>query len=187
MKRILTWMRDEALFVLALGLYAWALFISPEKTGAAVAAGARTFLNTLPIIVAVFLAIGLFNVWVDKKKVAGALGKDSGMFGIVLASLVGTILVGPVYVIFPLMKAVRDHGARWAVLGAVLAAWAVKIPMVPMEMGMLGVRFSVLRILLVMLAAIPIGLLLEWIMELGQRDRCESDAIIKSDTTNQAC
>lgn len=164
-------MKNEALFVAALVLYAWALISSPEKTGAALQAGATAFLNTLPIIVAVFLGLGLFNVWVDKKKVAGALGKGSGMWSIVLASLAGTILVGPVYVIFPLMKAVREHGARWAVVGAVLAAWAVKIPMVPMEMSMLGVRFSVLRIIFVAIAAIPIGLLLEWIMERGDSGR----------------
>lgn len=166
-KRVLEWMRDEALFVLALLLYAWALIVSPEKTGAAAVAGLRTFLNTLPIIAAVFLAVGLFNVWVDKKKIAGALGKGSGLWSIVVASLAGTVLIGPVYVIFPLLKAVREHGARWAVLGAVLAAWAIKLPMVPMEMSMLGVRFSVLRMVFVALAAVPIGLLLEWIMELG--------------------
>lgn len=171
MKRVLAWMQNEALFV----LYVWALITSPEKTGAAVVAGTSTFLSTLPIIVAVFLALGLFNVWVDKKKVANALGKGSGLWSIALASLAGTVLVGPVYVIFPLMKAVREHGARWAVLGAVLAAWAVKIPMVPMEMGMLGVRFSVLRIVFVALAAIPIGLLLEWIMELGHHANPSSD------------
>lgn len=164
MRRALKWMQDEVLFVLALALYTWAVIVSPERTAKAVASGAQTLLNTLPIIVAVFLALGLFNVWVDRKKVAGALGKGSGVWSMVLASLAGTILVGPVYVIFPLMKAVREHGARWAVIGAVLAAWAVKIPMVPMEMSMLGVRFSILRIVLVAIAAIPIGLLLERIM-----------------------
>jgi uncharacterized membrane protein YraQ (UPF0718 family) len=168
-KRVLEWMRNEALFVLALVLYGWALVVSPVKTGAAVAAGARTFLSTLPIIVAVFLAVGLFNVWVDKKKIAAALGKGSGLWSLVLASLAGTVLIGPVYVIFPLLKAVREHGARWAVLGAVLAAWAIKLPMVPMEMSMLGVRFSVLRMVFVALAAVPIGLLLEWVMELGHK------------------
>lgn len=157
-------MQNEALFVLAIILYTWAVIVSPGKTAQALISGAATLLNTLPIIVAVFLALGLFNVWVDKKKVAGALGKGSGLKSMVLASLAGTILVGPVYVIFPLMKAVREHGARWAVIGAVLAAWAVKIPMVPMEMSMLGVKFSVMRIALVAVAAIPIGLLLEWIM-----------------------
>lgn len=164
MKRVADWLRNEVLFVLAVVLYAWAFIASPERAVKALQVGFESFVGVLPIITAVFAALGLFNVWVDKKKVADALGEKSGFWSIVLASLAGTILVGPVYVIFPLMQAVRAHGARWAVIGAVLAAWAVKIPMVPMEIGMLGLRFSAARIVFVALAAIPIGLLLEWIM-----------------------
>lgn len=170
MKKLLEWMRDELLFVLAVVLYVWAFAAAPDKALQALAVGWRTLLGILPIIAAVFAALGLFNVWVDKKKIASRLGKGGGIKAVAIASLAGTILVGPVYVIFPLLKAVREHGARWAVVGAVLAAWAVKVPMVPMEIGMLGLRFSVARIVLVALAAIPIGYLLEWIMGTGLGD-----------------
>lgn len=170
MKKLLEWMRDELLFVLAVILYVWAFAVAPDKAMQALAVGWRTLLGIVPIIAAVFAALGLFNVWVDKKKIAAALGKGGGIKAVAIASLAGTILVGPVYVIFPLLKAVREHGARWAVVGAVLAAWAVKVPMVPMEIGMLGLRFSVARIVLVALAAIPIGYLLEWIMGVGLGD-----------------
>lgn len=164
MKRALEWARNEMLFVLAAALYIWAFAAAPEKAVQALVVGWRTFLGILPIIAAVFAALGLFHVWVDKKKIAAVLGKGGGIKAVAIASLAGTVLVGPVYVIFPLLKAVREHGARWAVIGAVLAAWAVKVPMVPMEIGMLGLRFSVARIVLVALAAIPIGYLLEWVM-----------------------
>lgn len=167
MKAVTGWLKDEFLFVLAVILYGWAFAVDPGRSVQALRAGAGAFVSILPIIIAVFLALGLFNVWVDKKKVASALGKSGGIKAVVLASLAGTILIGPVYVIFPLMKAVREHGARWAVVGAVLAAWAVKVPMIPMEIGMLGLKFSVARVALVALAAIPIGYLLEWIMEAG--------------------
>lgn len=170
MKRALAWARDEALFVLAAVLYVLAFAVSPQRAIEALGVGARNFVSILPIIVAVFGALGLFNVWVDKKRIAGALGKESGFKGIVLASLAGTVLIGPVYVIFPLLKAVREHGARWAILGAVLAAWAVKVPMIPMEISMLGWRFSIARMVFVALAAIPIGMVLEWLMELGVHD-----------------
>lgn len=167
MRRVLEFARNELLFVLAVILYVWAFAVSPDKATQALVVGWKTFLGILPIIAAVFAALGLFNVWVDKKKIASTLGKGGGIKAVALASLAGTVLVGPVYVIFPLMKAVREHGARWAVIGAVLAAWAVKVPMIPMEIGMLGWRFSVSRIVLVAVAAIPIGYLLEWVMDIG--------------------
>lgn len=167
MKRVLEWAKDQALLVVALVLYAWGFVASPERALEALLVGLHTFVGVLPIIAAVFAALGLFNVWVDKKQIAALLGKGSGIKAVVVASLVGTVLVGPVYVIFPLMKAVHERGARWAVVGAVLTAWAVKVTMVPMEIGMLGWRFSLLRIGLVILSAVPIGYLLEWIVERG--------------------
>lgn len=160
------------LFVLAVVLYAWAFAVSPDKAIQALFVGWQTLVGVLPIIVAVFAALGLFNVWVDKKEIARVLGKDGGLKTVAMASLTGTVLVGPVYVIFPLLKAVREHGARWAVIGAVLTAWAVKVPMLPLEIGLLGWRFSVARVVFVALAALPIGYLLEWIMDgIGIRGR----------------
>ncbi len=175
MKRIAIWVKSEMLLVFVAALYGWALIASPERTMVALSTSARTFLGVLPIIVAVFAALGLFNVWVDKKKIAERLGEGSGFGTLVLASLFGTILVGPVYVVFPLLKAVREHGARWAIVGALLTAWAVKIPMIPLEIGFLGVKFSLARSVLVMVSAIPLGLLLEYLMKLASR-RAEARA-----------
>jgi len=163
-KRALKFAASEFLLVIVVALYLLALFRDPARAGEAAVASVRTFLGVLPIIVAVFGALGLFGVWVDKKAVAERLGEGSGFGTLVLAALFGTVLVGPVYVVFPLLKVVREHGARWAVIGAVLTAWAVKIPMVPLEIGMLGLRFSLSRSLLVALSAIPLGLLLEAVM-----------------------
>jgi uncharacterized membrane protein YraQ (UPF0718 family) len=169
-------MKDEMLFVLAVVLYAWAFAASPVNAIRALVVGWQTLVGVLPIIVAVFAALGLFNVWVDKKMIARVLGKDGGLKTVAMASLTGTVLVGPVYVIFPLLKAVREHGARWAVIGAVLTAWAVKVPMIPLEIGLLGWRFSVARVVFVALAALPIGYLLEWIMDgIGARGHANGE------------
>ncbi|MBE0417126.1 MAG: hypothetical protein IBX63_05130 [Coriobacteriia bacterium] len=166
MRRVLEFAKSESLLVLTVVLFATAFVLAPGRAVQAARIGAGVFLGVLPIIVAVFAALGLFNVWIDKKAVARRLGEGSGIGTIVIASLFGTILVGPVYVVFPLLKAVREHGARWAIVGAVLTAWAVKIPMVPLEIGFLGLRFSLSRSILVAVSAIPLGLLLEYVMRI---------------------
>ena len=150
-------------------LYGWAFAADPGRAWQALAVGGRIFWTVAPIIVAVFGLSGLIQVWLDRERVARLLGREGGVRALLLAALCGTLLIGPSYIIFPLLKTVRDQGARWAVLGIVLAAWAVKIPMIPLEMEFLGWRFSLSRSLLTLLFAFPIGLLLEAALEWRRR------------------
>jgi uncharacterized membrane protein YraQ (UPF0718 family) len=146
-------------------LYLWAFVADPDRAWQAVGVSGRLFASVALIIVAVFGLAGLIQVWLDRERVARLLGREGGVRALLLAALCGTLLIGPSYVIFPLLKTVREQGARWAVLGIVLAAWAVKIPMIPLEMEFLGWRFSLSRSILTLLFAFPIGLLLEAVME----------------------
>ncbi|MHB9149216.1 MAG: permease [Thermoleophilia bacterium] len=160
-------LRREVLLVVVVGLYLWAFVADSQGAVRALASGGRVFMSVVLIIVSVFGILGLFQVWVDKKKVAAHLGERAGLGTVVLGAAFGTVLVGPVYVIFPLLFAIRAHGARWAVVTAVLTAWAVKIPMVPLEVQFLGWRFSLARTVLTFVGAIIMGFLVEWLMCLG--------------------
>lgn len=86
----------------------------------------------------------------------------------------GLVLVGPVYIIFPLLRMMREHGARWAIVTAVLTSWAVKLPMIPLEVRFLGWRFAVLRSVLVIAASVGLGLLVELLMS-GSRRAADPD------------
>jgi uncharacterized membrane protein YraQ (UPF0718 family) len=53
------------------------------------------------------------------------------------------------------------------VIATVLAAYTVKIPMIPLEVLFLGWKFSLVRGAITLLLAIPMGLLLEKLMTRG--------------------
>ena len=146
-------------------LYLWALLVDPTRAWQAFKVAGSLFASVALIIVAVFGLSGLIQVWLDRQRVARLLGREGGLRALLLAALCGTLLIGPSYIIFPLLKTVREQGARWAVIGIVLASWAVKIPMIPLEVEFLGWRFSLARSLLTLLFAFPIGLLLEAALE----------------------
>ena len=174
MSKVIKYLGKEIVFTIAVILYVWGAIAAPEKALAAAKYTAVSFLNMVPILVAVFSVIGLFNVLVDKKKVAALLGRDAGFKGVAIASALGTFLVGPIYAIFPLIKTVKEHGARWAVIGAVMTTWAIKIPMLPMEASILGWKFSAARVVLVAIAAPAVGYSLEWFMGLAKQGKAQS-------------
>lgn len=161
------WLRKEWLLTLTALLYLWAFTAAPQRAKLALAAGGQTLLSVAVLILAVMGLVGLVQVWTDRDAIAGLLGKGSGHRALLLAALCGTLVIGPPYLIFPLLMTIHRQGARWAVIGAVLGAYAVKLPMVPLEVGFLGWRFSLIRSLLTIAFAVPVGLLVEWVMERG--------------------
>lgn len=126
--------------------------------------GLKSFRGMATTFVAAFGALGLFQVLIKKGRIARSLGHQSGWRGMLAASAFGSVLVGPVYIIFPLLLVMRSHGARWAIITAVLTSWAVKVPMIPLEIQFLGWRFAALRSALVIAASIGLGLLVELLM-----------------------
>lgn len=154
----------DPLVLAVAALYALALLLAPAKALQALLVGARSLGSVALIILSVFAVLGLVSVFLDKRKVAERLGEGSGPRAVVLGALFGTLLVGPVFAVFPLLKSMREHGARWAVVVAVMTAWAVKLPMIPLEVRFLGWEFSALRSVLTIGAAVALGFVMERLM-----------------------
>lgn len=166
--RALKWARKETLVLLVIALYAWAFLAAPDRAIDALGYSVASAASVALIIVSVFSALGLFAVVVDKKAVGERLGRASGSWALLLAAAFGTVLIGPIFVIFPLLKAFHDHGVRWSVIVTVMTAWAVKLPMVPLEVKFLGWEFSLVRSLLTIVTAVAMGLVFERLMPAPQ-------------------
>jgi uncharacterized membrane protein YraQ (UPF0718 family) len=157
-------LRSQWLLLLTAGLYLWAYNASPQRAWQALVVGATTFGSVLLLITAVFGLVGILQTWISRDLIVGLLGRDSGLKGLLIAVLCGTLLIGPAYIIFPLLMSLQRQGARWAVIVIVLSSYAVKLQMIPIEIGFLGWPFSLGRSLLTVALAIPAGLLIEALM-----------------------
>lgn len=146
-------------------LYGYTYLVAPERAANALQIGASTFASVILLILAVFGLVGLLQVWVSRDIIITLLGRDSGIKGLIIATLCGTVLIGPAYIIFPLLMSLQQQGARWAVITIVLTSYAVKVQMIPIEIGFLGWPFSLARAVITIALAIPTGLLVEAIME----------------------
>lgn len=157
----------EALIYVSIALLIWGIIsiFSPAKglVVATVAYGA--FAKAIKIIIAVFIAIGLIQVWVSPQTLSKILGKEAGWKGLLLASTIPIFIGGSLFTIFPLLKTLRDKGASIASVVAFVTAWSGKAPLLPLEIAFLGWRFSILRISLIIPLAIVMGLLSEFILE----------------------
>ena len=164
MKELIHWLLRQRILCFVILLYLWAWRTHPQKAMQALTSAGSLFLSVTVLIVAVFALVGLIQIWVGRELIARTLGREGGLKGLLIAVGCGALLVGPPYVIFPLLMSLKRLGARWAVVATVLAAYALKPQMLPIEAEFLGISFALVRGCLTLLLAIPLGLLVEGLM-----------------------
>lgn len=116
------------------------------------------------------ILMGLLAVFISDETVIKYLGKTSGIKGVALAFLLGTLPTGPLYVAFPMAATLIKKGARISNIIIFLSAWAcIKIPQELVELQFLGLQFMVLRLVLTVIFVAIMGLLIEQIIDRGNR------------------
>jgi uncharacterized membrane protein YraQ (UPF0718 family) len=126
----------------------------------------KTFMmELLTILPMIFILLGLLDVWVPKEQIEKYIGKDSGWKGSLIVSLLAFLQAGPLYVAFPVAYTLWKKGCSRFNIFLYLGAFStMKIPMLMFEIGFLGVKFSLLRILLTLPAVIAIAFIMEYFL-----------------------
>jgi uncharacterized membrane protein YraQ (UPF0718 family) len=125
------------------------------------------FKEMIFIIPPVFILMGLLEVWIPKDKIKKWLGRGSGIKGILLSLLLGTLPTGPLYVAFPMAASLLKKGAHVSNMVIFLGSWAaLKIPQLMVEIKFLGVAFASLRFILTLVALILVGILMEFLLRI---------------------
>jgi len=124
-----------------------------------------TFFEVLDIIVAVSIFIGLFQVWVKPQTIVKLLGKGSGIKGFILVCTFPILMGGSLFTVFPLLKALKEKGARIGAIASFITAWGGKAPLLPLETQFLGWPFALVRLGFVIIFAFVMGILMDWVGE----------------------
>ena len=140
--RLIGWSKKNWLLWVAIAAYALlaAVRLTEAKTAAII--GATTFASVAVTLVTVFIFVGLFQVWVREEFILKHLG-----------ALLGTAIHGPLVGVFPLLKTLLNKGARLGVVIAIVSTWAIKVPMIPLELRFFGWKFTLVRQLLLFASA----------------------------------
>jgi uncharacterized membrane protein YraQ (UPF0718 family) len=139
-------------------------FFYPAKTLAAVEEGFILLLKMLPMFLCVVFFSSFLALFLSPKTIQKYLGKESGFWGIVLAAILGTVIVGPLWILFPLFEMLLKKGARISVVGAIVGAFAIKTPWIPYAISFLGAKFVLISVVLILAYAVVEGLLMEKIL-----------------------
>ncbi|WP_026895275.1 permease [Clostridiisalibacter paucivorans] len=95
-----------------------------------------------------FILIGLFDVWAKRESVEKHFGNNSNPLRFLWSVLLASTTVGGTFVAFPLANSMYHKGAKYSsIITYITSASLFMIPMSIMEASMLGIRFTVIRLI----------------------------------------
>lgn len=106
--------------------------------------------------------MGLMDTWVPKETLIRYMGHGSGITGLLIAFVLGTVAAGPLYVAFPMGVLLLKKGAKLSNIIFFLGVWSsTKLPIVLFEAASIGVTFTLIHIAI----SIPLYLLTAFYIE----------------------
>ncbi|WP_051321371.1 permease [Chrysiogenes arsenatis] len=116
----------------------------------------------LSVLPAVFLLIGLMDVWVPREFVQRHTGSEAGVASIFWMIILAMLQAGPLYAAFPMVYLMWKKGTSVRNIFVYIGAFAtIKLPMLGFEISFLGLEFSLLRSLFTLPVFIVVALIMD--------------------------
>ena len=125
----------------------------------------KSFENILPQFLSILVIIGLAFAILSPETITRLLGTNSGVWGVLVASLIGSITLIPGFIAFPLAAALLKNGAGYMQIAAFVSTlMMVGIVTMPLEIKTFGKRATLVRNISAyafsLIAALVIGVVL---------------------------
>ncbi|MCX6346508.1 MAG: permease, partial [Actinobacteria bacterium] len=103
------------------------------------------------------------------------VGEGSGIKGIIIVFIIGSVAAGPLYAAFPVAAVLMKKGAKFSNVLIFIGAWSTtKIPMFLFEMSSMGAKFAITRLLIDIPGIIIIAYAIYFMISKKEREKIYS-------------
>ncbi|MFT9055496.1 MAG: permease [Ethanoligenens sp.] len=149
------------LYVLAITLLALSFFKDRNKTKLALKKAWKSFENILPQFASILLIIGMMLAILSPQIISQIIGKQSGILGMIVAGVLGSITLIPGFVAFPLASALLKSGAGFMQIAVFISTlMMVGIVTLPLEIKYFGKKAALTRNALALLCSFGIAVVI---------------------------
>ena len=119
---------------------------SKQKTKQALKKAWKTFENILPQFLSILLLLGFILAVLDEATISRLLGKESGIMGMAIAAVIGSVTLVPGFIAFPLAASLLAAGAGYGQIAMFLTTlMMVGVVTIPLEITYFGKRLAIGR------------------------------------------
>jgi uncharacterized membrane protein YraQ (UPF0718 family) len=154
-----------------LGLYLVLWHVAPEKTIVALRSSMVVFSHVLLPLGMVFLIMIGLNVFLKPPDLAKLLGKGTAISRNLFSAVAGVISAGPIYAWYPILKDLRERGAKHSLIAVFLVNRAVKPFLLPMMISFFGWTYVLVLIFLTIAGSLCVGVVVGTFLDSPDRLR----------------
>jgi len=132
-----------------------------KKTVSGIKIGLKLFVGLLPTVLNILILVSIFLYLVPKETLANLLGKNFGMLGLMIAAVLGSVSLIPMFITYPLAAILLKSGVSYQVLAVFITTLLmVGVLTLPLEAKYFGLKVSIIRNVLSFIGALIIGLVI---------------------------
>lgn len=133
------------------------------KAGLSIGINFLSFIQHMGLMLPpVFILLSLFEVWVKKETVEKHLGDNSGAKSYFYMIILASTMVGGIIVSLPVAITLASKGAKSSYIYTFIFASSIcRIPMTFFESSFMGIKFSIIRLIV----SIPLVIILSMMIE----------------------
>ena len=136
---LILWLISAALLI-----YAWQRKDDSLKRGLSLSW--QTLRRNAVLMILAFIIVGYVNILSPTELIQEWIGADSGFKGILLGEIIGMLLPGGPYVVFPLIAVLYQAGAGLGPAVTIITSWSTQALLtVGFELPFMGGRFTAIR------------------------------------------
>ena len=131
---------------------------SPEKTRQSLKKAWRSCTGVLPLFFAILICMGFLLSFVDESIIRQVVGRESGMAGIALSGLLGSVTLIPAFAAYPAAaELLRVTGGYAQITMLITSLMMVGVITLPLECRFFGVKAAAWRNVLSLLYAFALS------------------------------
>lgn len=126
-------------------------------------------IKIIPILFLVFAIMFIVNYFITPKKLVSHLERGKGIKRWAITIVAGIISTGPIYLWYPLLSELKEHGIENGLIATFLYARAIKPALMPLMILYFGIIFTVAFTVAILIFSVLQGIVLQKIMGATQK------------------
>lgn len=141
-------------------------FRDKSKTKKALIKSLKSFENIMPQFLGIIFIVGIMLALLKPEVISTFIGKNSGVLGVFLSSIIGSITMMPTFVAFPTADMLLKNGAGYAQVGALVSTLTlVGVITFPLESKYIGKKAAFLRNFVAFLFSFIVAFIIGWVFK----------------------